>query len=241
MDTATLELKQRPPLFEICGTTFELDEPGFADAVAHAYGTNRRPRCLCCPEGVEMYVARLGDGYIVKRMPETGSQHAPGCPSFESSEEASGRSAILSTAIHENPGTGWTALRLDFTLSNGIGKSLPPCNGSNTSTAKSRGSRLSLRGLLHYLWDRAGLTRWQPGFAGKRSWGVVRRRLQAAAACHTANGQTLLARLYLPEPFSVNHWAAICARRSAQWADAQETSSSQRPWPSAASVLWSTR
>lgn len=58
--------------------------PGFADAIAEAYTNHQRPRCLCRPagEGIEMYVARLMNGYVVKRMPNTGSQHAGGCPEF---------------------------------------------------------------------------------------------------------------------------------------------------------------
>jgi hypothetical protein len=176
-----------------------------------------------------MYIARLGEGFVVKRMPETGSQHAPGCLSFESSEDASGRSALLASAIREDPGTGLTALRLDFSLSTGIGHSTPPCPGSAGTTAKTRGSKLSLIGLLHYLWEQAGLTRWQPSFAGKRSWGVVRRRLREVAAHQTVRGQPLLGRLYVPEPFSTEHRDAICARRSAQWAATAEGRGAQRP------------
>ena len=33
--------------------------PGFAEAFAAAHADRQRPRCLCLPEGVEMYVARL--------------------------------------------------------------------------------------------------------------------------------------------------------------------------------------
>ncbi|WP_457324207.1 DUF1173 family protein [Roseateles sp. P5_E11] len=214
---------------EIFGTRLQPDAPGFADAVAQAYAARRRPRCLCRPEGVEMYVAKLGDGYIVKRMPETGSQHAPGCPSYEGSTEASGRGLMLGLAIREDPGTGLTALRLDFSLSHGAGRSAVPSFEAEASTARSRGSRLSLRGLLHYLWDQAGLTRWQPGFAGKRSWGVVRRRLREATSSHTANGQVLQDRLYVPEPFAADQWEGIRARRSAQWAAVTEGPSIAHP------------
>ena len=84
----------------------------------------------------------------------------------------------------------------------------------------SQGTRLSLRGLLHYLWDQAELTRWQPGFAGKRSWGTVRRHLLQAAENKIARGDSLRARLYIPEVFSVEQRDAINARRLAQWSQA---------------------
>ena len=41
--------------------------------------------------------------------------------------------------------------------------------------------RLSLRGLLYFLWHEAELTRWHPGFTGKRTWSVVRSHLLSAA------------------------------------------------------------
>ena len=82
---------------------------------------------------------------------------------------------------------------------------------------------MSLRGLLHYLWDQAGLTRWQPGFAGKRSWATVRKHLLLAAENKIARGDALQARLYIPEVFSVEHRDAINARRMARWAHAVAT------------------
>jgi hypothetical protein len=74
-----------------------------------------------------------------------------------------------------------------------------------------------LRGLLHYLWDQAELTRWHPGFAGKRTWATVRRHLLQAAEHKLARGDSLRARLYVPEPFSIDERDAINARRLAQW------------------------
>ena len=59
---------------------------------------------MCLVEGVEMYVARLGDGYIVKRMPDTGSHHAPDCPSYEPPAEFSGLGQVLGVGDHRRPG-----------------------------------------------------------------------------------------------------------------------------------------
>lgn len=85
---------------------------------------------------------------------------------------------------------------------------------------KSDGSRLSLRGLLHYLWDQAGLTRWHPGFAGRRSWTTVRRHLLAGADDKVARGDPLRTRLYIPEAFSVEQREVLNARRLAHWSRA---------------------
>ena len=204
-------------VYEIGGRRFETEARGFADAVAGAHAAHQRPRCLCQVEGVEMYVARLADGYIVKRMPDTGSHHAPDCPSYEPPAEFSGLGQVLGSAITEDPATGETTLKLDFPLTKMPGRSqMPPCCGDSDSVA-SDGTRLSLRGLLHYLWDQAELTRWHPRFAGKRTWATVRRHLLKAAEHKLARGDALRARLYVPEPFSVEERDAINARRLAHW------------------------
>ena len=59
------------------------------------------------------------------------------------------------------------------------------------------------------------LTRWQPGFAGRRSWHTVRRHLLAAAGRDAALRQAW--RLYVPECFYAEERDAIRARRVALW------------------------
>ena len=204
-------------VYEIGGRRFEIGARGFTAAVADAHAAHQRPRCLCLAEGVEMYVARLGGGYIVKRMPDTGSHHAPDCPSYEPPAEFSGLGQVLGSAITEDPATGETTLKLDFPLAKMPGRSMMPPAGGESDSVSSSGNKLSLRGLLHYLWDQAELTRWHPGFAGKRTWATVRRHLLQAAEHMLARGDALRDRLYVPEPFSIAEREAINARRLAQW------------------------
>ena len=117
----------------------------------------------------------------------------------------------------ENPATGETALKLDFPLSKLPGRSSQPPAVSTSPNISSQGQKLSLRALLHYLWDQAELTHWRPGFTGKRNWAIVRRRLLSAAAHKFARGSALQNRLYVPEVFSVEHRDPINARRLAEW------------------------
>jgi Protein of unknown function (DUF1173) len=206
--------------YEVGGQQFEAASRGFAQAIADAHATHHRPRCMCIVDGVEMYVARLAgpnDGFIVKRMPNTGSHHAPDCPSYEPPPESSGLGQVLGSAISEDPATGETTLKLDFTMSKIAGRSAMPTAGGDSDSVASSGTKLSLRGLLHYLWDQAELTRWQPGFAGKRTWGTVRKHLLLAAENKIARGESLRSRLYIPEVFSVDQRDAINARRMTQW------------------------
>lgn len=206
--------------YDIDGQLWVKDAPGFAEAIADAHAARRRPRCLCTPEGVEMYVARLAGslgGYIVKRMPDTGYRHACDCPSFEPPADLSGLGQVLGTAINEDPGTGQTSLRLGFSLTKLPGRSQMPPAGGESESVCTDGTKLSLRGLLHYLWDQAELTKWHPGFAGKRTWGTVRRQLLSAAEDMFARGDSLRSRLYIPETFFLDQRDAINGRRSAQW------------------------
>jgi hypothetical protein len=213
----------RSAAYLVGGRRLEADSPEFAEAIAAAHAAHQRPRCLCLGGGIEMYVARLaslGGGYIVKRMPDTGSQHAPDCTSYEPPPEVSGLGQVLGSAITEDPATGETTLKLDFALSKIAGRSTMPTAGAESDSIASSGTKLSLRGLLHYLWDQAELTRWHPGFAGKRTWATVRKHLLRAAENKIARGDSLRSRLYIPEAFTVEQRDTINARRVAHWSPA---------------------
>lgn len=205
------------PEYEINGERFSTESLGLVEALADAYAARQRPHCLCVPAKPEMYIARLREGYIVKRMPNTGSQHAPDCPSYEPPAELSGLGEVLGSAIKEDPLTGLVSLKLAFPMSKTSGRSMSPAAVGDESSVASDGTKLTLRGLLHYLWDQAGLTKWQPGFAGRRSWATVRKHLLQAAENKLARGEALRERLYVPEVFSVERRDEINSRRIAQW------------------------
>jgi hypothetical protein len=207
-------------VYEFGGRPIEIGSCGVAEAIADAYAAHQRPRCMCVAEGIEMYVARLGDGLIVKRMPNTGHQHAPDCPSYEPPAEVSGLGEVLGSAIAEDPVTRVTTLKLDFAMAKLGGRPATPGPAGDCGSATSDGTRLSLRGLLHYLWDQAELTRWQPGFAGRRHWATVRHHLLRAAESMVTRSGALRQRLYVPEVFAVERRAEINARRLAQWMQA---------------------
>ena len=217
MEPSVQRITAPSAVYVVGGRRFEACSTGFAEAIAGAHSSHLRPRCMCQTEGVEMYVARLGDGYIVKRMPDTGSHHAPYCPSYEPPADFSGLGQVLGNAITEDPATGETTLKLGFPLTKIPGRTVVPPAGGGSDSVSSSGTKLSLRGLLHYLWDQAGLTRWHPGFAGRRTWATVRRHLLQAAEHKIALNDALRPRLYVPEPFSVEERDAINARRLAHW------------------------
>jgi len=217
-------------MYLVEGHAYSVDDPendGFVAALAAAHAARHRPFCLCVPEGVEMYVARFGNRFVLKRMPYTGDRHASDCASYGPSPELSGLGQVLDSAICDDPDTGNTSLRLGFALSKSARQGKPAASVGGDSVA-SDGTKLTLRGLLHYLWDQAELTHWRPEFAGKRSWATVRKKLLEAAEGKISRGHALQERLYLPEVFSVERRDEINARRVAQWVHAAARPTGER-------------
>lgn len=98
--------------FSIHGRVFAATDPGLQLALASIHDDAERPRCLCVAGGVEMYVARHRK-YVVKRMPETGKDHHPSCPSYEPDAALSGLGELVGEAVLE-PEPGRVELRVDF-------------------------------------------------------------------------------------------------------------------------------
>ena len=161
-----------------------------------------------------MYIARLGDRHILKRMPDTGPQHDADCDSYEPPPALSGLATVEGKAIVENIEDGTTLIKLGFSLSKLSGRSTPASGESvDAGDARTDGARLSLKALLHFLWDRAGFNRWRPAMAGRRNWAVLRKYLLEIAAGSTAKGKPLADSLYIPEMFDPRREDAIFQRR----------------------------
>lgn len=197
--------------------------------LAEAYARHEHPTCLCCPEGVAMYIARLGDRHILKRMPGTGPQHGVDCGSYEPPSGLSGLAAVEGNAIVENIADGTTALKLGFSLSK-LANSAASAGAESREAgeARSDGARLSLKATLHFLWDRAGFNRWQPAMAGRRNWAVLRKFLLDAATLSTAKGRPLAHSLYIPEMFDAKREDAIVRRRSELLSHAIQSDANRR-------------
>ena len=197
----------------INGRIFAAHDPGLQQALARIYGTPARPRCLCVGEGVEMYVSKLNE-FVIKRMPDTGPQHRPTCPSYELPASESGLGELLGEAIIERVPDG-VELRLDFPLTRRIGRSFATAHPKSPGEVTVARKTLSLRGLLHYLWERAGFNRWYPRMQGKRSYWVLRKFLLQASEEVETKGLRLAERVFIPENFSRNQMGEIARRREA--------------------------
>lgn len=197
--------------FAIKDRVIGADDPQLQDALAQVYDTPERPRCLCMPGGVEMYVARHSQ-FVVKRMPDSGSVHHPGCPSYEPEIQQSGLGELVGEAVLE-PEPGRVELRVDFPWTRLNGPSVPRGEPQAVAEVGVPRRRMSLRALMHFLFERAGFNRWSPGMAGKRNQGVVRKYLLEAADEITVKGVPLAERLYVPEPFNESTKVEAAQRR----------------------------
>lgn len=200
-------------MYSIGGTPYSLDDPMLNDALAAVYGTPARPLCLCKPGGIEMYIAKVNNQHILKRMPHSGGKHAMSCESYEPPAELSGRGEVMDGAIQTDMAEGTTTLRFDFALSKSGTRAAPTKGNGESDSVRTDGKKLTLRGTLHYLYDEAGLSRWFPAMAGKRNWWIIRKALFGAASDKCAKGAQLADLLYIPESFSIEKKDEIAQRR----------------------------
>ena len=149
-----------------------------------SHGTDRRPRCMCQPGGVEMYVGRRGQVFYLSRMPGSGFLHADDCASVEDSTLLSGAISYAPGAIVE--GADGT-LQLAANLERRERQSEPI-------------TEVSIDGVLDLLIEQADLNREQPG-EDPRTWAIVRDKLLAASQSITVVDMPLSDVLFLPDRY----------------------------------------
>jgi hypothetical protein len=173
-----------------------------------------------------MYVAKVAGHFLIKRMPDSALEHSPDCDSYSHPPELSGLGEVMGHAIKEDVEEGTTMLKLDFALNKIAGRAPPAPSESEKGSVKADASKLTIRSLLHFLWDESRLSHWNPAMNGKRSWATVYKYLTQAIQGKFAKGLHLPTALYIPEPFYVDRKAAIAQRRRAFFTN---TEKSDRP------------
>lgn len=199
--------------YTISDMVISRDSADFDDALAYAYSLGERPHCLCQTEKtgeiIPMYIAKVGEGFFLKRMPGTGSDHHPDCEHYELPMGLSGK-GDLDKAITEDHQSGTTDLRLDFSLAKvAMTRTIVGVSAKEKATIKVDPKKLSLRSLLHYLYEEAGFNKWSPRMEGKRKWSVIRRYILEAAQGKNAKKAPLLNKLFLPETYQPEKTAQL--------------------------------
>ncbi|SCB61609.1 Protein of unknown function [Rhizobium aethiopicum] len=207
--------------FLIGNQAFDDSSPEFLQQLERAYEQKLRPLCQCRESPVPMYIARIDGQFLIKRMPLSGRQHDPGCPSYDPPYELSGLGPLIGNAIQIDAVTGAAMLRLDFSLSKRGNLSTSTASSEPSETVRSEPKKISLRAMLHYLWDMGELTEWTSLWAGRRGWGRVRSSLLNAARQMSVRGGPLSDILFVPEVFHQEDKEGISARRAAMLAGAQ--------------------
>ncbi|WP_321817111.1 MULTISPECIES: DUF1173 family protein [unclassified Paraburkholderia] len=132
-------------------------------------------RCLCVPDGRRLQI-RLREGlYHLAVWPEDAGAHHQRCTLRLRAESESGRSGYAKGAIIERP-DGSVDINADIPLKVRVEARSNPVsqNVERVGGGKSR-AKVGLLGLLHSLWERAGLNEWRPGWT--RDWWRCRREL----------------------------------------------------------------
>lgn len=192
----------------------DADDPLLQEMLAQAYEAPGRPRCLCVAGGVEMYVA-FHHHYQIKRMPDTGDRHHPACPSYEPAPAMSGLGELVGEAVVQlDPER--VELHVDFPWARVPGRASVTREAAEASDVGRARRRMSLRALMHFLFDRAGFNRWSPAMAGKRNQAVLHKYLMQAAEAVQVKAEPLSNRLYVPEAFNESAKVDQAERRRAR-------------------------
>lgn len=203
------------PFYLFGDYVYSSDDEAWQRILRKAYATKLRPTCRCvsAPVAPALYIAMISGRHVLKRLPFTGAFHGPHCVHYEPPPELSGLGQVAGCAIREEVGSDETTLMLDFALTKGRSRAQPAGVDIEHESVRSDGTKLTLRGLFHYLYEQAGLNRWSPNMEGKRSWYIVRRELLTAAVSKKTKGKLLSEHLYIPEQFSAERAAEIKARQ----------------------------
>ncbi|ACE94967.1 hypothetical conserved protein (plasmid) [Rhizobium etli CIAT 652] len=209
--------------FLIGSQTIGESSPEFQAQLERAYEQKLRPLCRCQETPVPMYIARVDGQFLIKRMPLSGRDHDAGCSSYDPPYELSGLGPLIGNAIQIDAATGAAMLKLDFSLSKRGNRSVSKPSSEPSDTVRSTTKKLSIKAMLHYLWETAELTEWTSIWAGRRGWGRVRSSLLNAARQMIVRGGPLSDILFIPEVFHQEEREGISTRRAAMLAGAQTT------------------
>jgi hypothetical protein len=104
-------------------------------------------------------------------------------------------------------------LHVDFPLARAPGRAIARSAPQGLAEISATRHRMSLRAVMHFLFERAGFNRWTPAMQGKRTQAVLHRYLLEAAEGVETKGVRLLERLYVPEQFRQEQKIEIAERR----------------------------
>lgn len=167
----TITLNERTQTYSANFQTSEQFQSGWQSVLKAAYG-RADLRCGCKGRGPKRLAVKYYEGsdiFSLARFSLTGGQHAPDCQYYSASPGQSGEGAETSRVIDQRH-DGSITIRLEIAMLE-RGDVAAPAGPRRTPTNRApaaKQSSMKLLGLLHYLWEEAGLNQWKPAFTGKR-------------------------------------------------------------------------
>ncbi|MFE5863202.1 DUF1173 family protein [Streptomyces virginiae] len=194
-----------PARIQLAGRTVDLgavrDNPvSYARLFERARSEVGHALCLCRPTWRLRLVIRAtrSGRYHVAGWPGEGDQHLARCPFHKIAPSLTGRSGYASEAIKES-GVG-TSIRFAAPLRRQL-EAPTPGRAPRASEAPAGPSRraVGLLGLLHWLWEEARLTSWEPGESV--TWRDCHAGLEMQVDTCSINGQPAASALHIVPPF----------------------------------------
>ncbi|MBO1326216.1 DUF1173 domain-containing protein [Acetobacter sp. TBRC 12305] len=174
--------------------------------LASVHGADRRPHCDCRHQGapVELVVrrserregGRVVQAYHLARFPGQGELHGVSCPFHERDPRGSGRDGYTQGVIQPMAdGRQRVALACGLRRRDQAAEATERTVGAENGAGGGgvRQTRMTLLGLLHLLWEEAGLSAWSPGVGRRRRWwpGVRHELERCSREIVPARGHTL--------------------------------------------------
>lgn len=158
--------------------------------------------CLCQSKSLPLVIRERGGKLFLAAWPEQAAAHALDCPFY--SERSEGAQTHSNAGAIQRLGD-----RTTISLHHGLYKQAQH-SATNRSAAgplvkvatvnSNKYARMHLWGLLHYLWEEAGLNRWIEGWS--RDWGFLRYVVRRAAQSTFVDDSPLIQKLYIPPVWS---------------------------------------
>jgi len=187
-------------VYLIDGQKISSTSQNFQTILEHCRDQQITVYCACKRPNPVVVIAKTKGVCFVRRRPKDGASHSPRCSHFALPPSVSGHHTIADATTDLEDGK--MKIRITARLSQQgsrvqAERHTDPDNAVRSASQK----QASLRALGEYLFERSGLTQWQPEFKERRGYEAVRRRLYAAAENILLSSGELSSRLFIPEAY----------------------------------------
>nr|WP_264372768.1 MULTISPECIES: DUF1173 domain-containing protein [Streptomyces] len=179
------------------------NHPGrYAKLLSRAKVVVGHAECLCRRSPLKLVIRVRSGRHHLAGWPGEGHHHAPNCPFHKIPPSLSGRSHYTGGAIAEDEAGTHIRLENPLTLRTTPAQTMRSPRKANSPSATGERRSVGLLGLLHHLWETAGLTRWSPHRTRTwRTWRTCESLLRALLDEATVNALPLSEALYLVPPY----------------------------------------